>query len=249
MRYTKYKYKKNNEGSKLIISIIVTIAVAIAIGNFGAKWIINKLPQNFMVKSEEVKEVIKNNQEEEKEYTEVIYSIIQSGYFSKLENANHILTKLSSFENAFIFEDETGKFRVIVDVVRSGDGETILASLKEMGIDSAKVDYSIKEGEDIEGYIAEIIKGQFEIINTFKDETVKEIDIVEFKEWVKGLELSKEAINQGQNINSEDINNIDKDIILEDYKDYIESLPSKVERKNLKEQIKKIYSVIITLKN
>lgn len=249
MRYTKYKYKKNNEGSKLIISIILTIAIAIAIGNFGAKWLINKLPKNFTVKSEGVEEIIKNNEEEEKEYKEVIYSIIQSGYFSKIENANHILTKLSDFENAFIFEDETGKFRVIVDVVRSEKSETILGLLKEMGIDSAKIDYSIKEGKNSEGYIAEIIKGQFEIINAFEDETVKEIDIVEFKEWVKALELSRQAANQGENISSEDINNIYKDSILKDYKGYIEGLPNKVERKNVKEQIKNIYSVIINLKN
>lgn len=257
MRYTKYKYKKNNEGSKLLISIILTMVIAIAIGNFGARWIIDIMPKDFIGKTDDIKDVTKNNQkEEEKEYKEVTYSVIQSGYFSKVENANHILTRLSSFENAFIFEDETGKFRVIADVVKIEDSEAILNLLKEIGIESAKIDYSMKEGKTSEGYIAEIVKGQFEIINAFGDETVKEIEILEFKEWVKSLELSEEAINQGGKIDSEDLENegeisdktIDASIILENYKAYIESLPDKVERKNVEEHIKNIYSVIINFK-
>lgn len=248
MRYTKYKYKKNNDVIKLFISIILTMTIAIGIGNLGAKWIIGILPQELSVKADNINEVIDNTLQLEVGEKEITYSALQCGYFSKIENANHVLTKLSNYENAFIFEDETGKFRVIADVVNSEEAQETLKDLSERGIESAAINYSLKEGNNSQGHIAEIIKGQFEIINAFEDETVKEIEIAEFKAWVNALELSTEVINRDNEIHSEEGNNISENELLENHKEYIKNLPGKVERGNVKEQIKNIYSVIINFK-
>ena len=250
MRYTKYKYKKNNDGLKLLISVILTITIAIIIGNLGARWIIRIIPENFKVKSDNITQV--EEETPQGDYNEVTYSIIQCGYFSKIENANNVLAKLSDYNNAFIYADESGKFRVIADLVEEKDTQEVLSKLQARGIESTKIDYVLKEGDNSEGYILAIVQGQFEIINTFEDETVKEIEILEFKEWVNSLELSAQTINNDEVVKEETdeeiLKNTEIDLVLENYKQYIINLPDKVERENVKEYIKNLYSVVINFK-
>ena len=136
MRYTKYNYKKkkNNDIWKSILSFVVMSVFVIIVGVLLANVIIYFLPANDanenLIDANEKQQISENtkiNSEEVDNNTDdnstitssnnVVSSfvIVQCGYFSSNENANVILSKISSEYSAFIFND-SDKFKVLAGI-------------------------------------------------------------------------------------------------------------------------------------
>ena len=98
MKYTKYQYKKKNNGIKLLTSLVMTTLAAISIGLLAAHFILKIMPAN-IDKLQDVNntQIEENNSNNTTSKTEDIenFIVIQCGYFAKEENATQALSKIS----------------------------------------------------------------------------------------------------------------------------------------------------------
>ena len=113
VKYTKYQYKKKNNGIKFLTSLLMTTLAAVSIGIFAA-WIILKI-------APDIDTLGKLNTKPQSEENDIIstdstdletFMLIQCGYFSKEENAKQVLGTIDSEFNSFIAKDQDGKFKV-----------------------------------------------------------------------------------------------------------------------------------------
>lgn len=235
MKYTKYQYKKKNNGIKFLTSLLMTTLAAISIGIFAAWFILKIIPDvdalgkiNTKPQSEENKGVdIKNTDVEN-------FTVIQCGYFSKEENAKQVLGKIDNEFNSFIAKDSEGKFKVIAGITKEEDSNEIVDKLKSNGIDTAKIKLTLNKSDEIQNQIIEITNGYLEILNTAKKEEVKEVNTSDFKAWIKNLK---------------DISEGDKSDVLKEYKNHMSSLPELISKTNIVSEFEYIYSILSKVQN
>ena len=243
MKYTKYQYKKKNNGIKFLTSLLMTTLAAISIGVFAAWFLlkiipnietlgkINNKPKDLLDFMREELEENNSNANSEGVDTEN-FDIIQCGYFSKEENAKQVLSKIDSEFNSFIVKDSEGKYRVLAGITKEEGSEEIIQKLKEKGIETAKIKLALNKNDEIQNQIIEITNGYLEILNTASKEEVKEINTTDFKAWIKDLK----EISEGNSID-----------ILKDYKGHMDSLPEVINKSNIVSELEYIYSILSKL--
>ena len=232
MKYTKYQYKKKNNGIKLLTSLLMTTLSAISIGLLAAWLLLKVLPNINMDSLKEVnsKPQIEenNNSVSEKEELES-FSLIQCGYFSKEENAKQALSKIGSEYNSFIVKDSEGKYRVIAGITKEENSAALMQNLKESGVDNIKVNLSLNKSDNIQNQISAITVGYLEILDTAGKEEVKEVNTNDFKVWANDLE----DITEGEGIE-----------VLKEYKEHIKALPESINKTNIVTELEYIYSIL-----
>jgi len=232
MKYTKYNYRKKNEGMKFFTSILITTVIAISIGGAGAWAIIKFLPDSFDLDTEPI--VNTNNEAEVNQgLNEISFYLIQCGYFSKEENANQILAKIKSDFNSFIVKDEAEKFKVIAAITKEEESTEILSKLNGKNIENAKFKVSLNEGNLDENQLAAIMGGHLEILNTAYKADVKEVTTTDFKEWLNSLE----EVSEG-----------DYTELLSEYKNHVKNMPEKINKENIASENEYIYTILSKIK-
>ncbi len=232
MKYTKYQYKKKNNGIKLLTSLLMTTLSAISIGLLAA-WLLLKVIPNFSGLKEvnSIPQVEENNNKGNTSSNEEIerFSLIQCGYFSKEENAKQVLDKIDSEFNSFIVKDAEGKYRVLAGITTEENSSTLMQNLKGKGIENIKVNLELDKNNNIESQISAITAGYLEILDTAGKEEVKEVNTSDFKSWTNNLE---------------EISDGDKIEVLKEYKEHIKALPESINKNNIVSELEYIYSIL-----
>lgn len=228
MRYTKYNHKRKKESSKFLLSLALTTTLALGLGGVAAKLILKVMPTKINIETEPIErtnsEVVDNNSQS---FVEIYY--IQCGYFSKEENANEILGKLSTDFNGFVVKDEKEKYRVIAGVAKEDGAKELTERLNQSFIENAKIGVKLDKNSKVEGQILAIIDGILEITKSVEDEEIKNINTQDFKDWMKNLE----QIEEGEKVE-----------ILKELKNHVEEMPEEINNKNAIKEIEYIYSVL-----
>lgn len=228
MRYTKYQYKKKNNGINFLTSLVMMILGASAIGV-----IVGTIIFTYLWPNKEVNPIKPNDTEVSSELgNNEIFTSVQCGYFSKEDNAKKVLEELGKEYNGFIVKEDN-KFRVLAGVFTEEEGEKILVELKAKGKDSAKIKFTLDESDKIQEQVSAIADGYFKIITTLKDEEVKFVSTNDFKVWTKSLP----EIAQGEKIE-----------VVSEFKKHIEELPDELKRENLTDELKYIYTILVNFK-
>lgn len=235
MKYTKYQYKKRNNGIKFLSSLLMTTVLAVSIGVFIA-WIILKVVpyDNILGKINDITPV-EENEDQETVGDDIVenLSVIQCGYFSKEDNAKQVLAKIDSSLSPFIFQDSEGKYRVIAGITKEDESNNIIDKLKQTGVENIKVNLSLNQENKVEEQILEITNGYLEILNTASQDEVKEINTNDFKTWTSNLEV----INEGEYFE-----------VLKEYKEHIQSLEESINKENTIQELEFIYSILNKIK-
>ncbi|MDU3525125.1 MULTISPECIES: SPOR domain-containing protein [Clostridium] len=235
MKYTKYHYKKKNEGAKFLTSLVMTTLAAVIIGLIGA-WVLLKIIPDINkgngITQEPVVNVNNNSNTENngQQVQEQKFAFIQCGYFSKEDNAKQVLAKIENEFNSFMIKDETGKFKVLAGIAKEEDSSEITEKLKAKSIENAKIGVSLNKNDEVQGQIGAITEGYLQIINTASEDEVKEINTSDFKKWTK--ELSE--VKDGDGVD-----------ILKEYKTHIEALPETINKENIVSELEYIYSILV----
>lgn len=231
MKYTKYQYKKKNNGIKFLTSLLMTTLAAVSIGIFAAWFLLKFIPNidalgqiNNKPQSEE------NNSNGNTEVVDLEnFALIQCGYFSKEENAKQVLSKIDSKFNPFIAEDSEGKYRVIAGITTDENSSEIIEKLKANGIETAKIKINLDKNDEVQNQITAITNGYLEILNTANEEEVKEINTSDFKGWVNELK----EVTDGNKIE-----------VLSEYKEHIKVLPEVIDKTITVSELEYIYSIL-----
>ena len=231
MKYTKYQYKKKNNGIKLLTSLLMTTLSAIVIGLLAA-WLLFKVFPNM----DGLKEVNGNPKIEESNNTESssneeieTFNVIQCGYFSKEENAKQVLDKISGDFNSFIAKDTEGKYKVFAGITTEENSKALMEALKSKGIENIKVKLELNKNDKIENQISAITTGYLEILDTVEKEEVKEVNTSDFKTWINNLD---------------EVTSGDKIDMLKEYKEHIKALPEVLNKSNIVAELEYIYSIL-----
>lgn len=233
MKYTKYHYKKKNEGAKFLTSLVMTTLAAVVIGLMGA-WILLKIIPDINdgsgITQEPIVNVNNNTENNAQQVQEQKFEFIQCGYFSKEDNAKQVLAKIENEFNSFIIKDEAGKFKVLAGITKEEDSSEITEKLKTKSIENAKIGISLNKNDEVQGQVGAITEGYLQIINTAGEDEVKEINTSDFKKWTK--ELSD--VNEGDGVD-----------VLKEYKSHIEALPETINKENIVSELEYIYSILV----
>ena len=230
MKYTKYQYKKKNNGIKLLTSLVMTTLSAISIGLLAAWLLLKVVPNLDSLKEVNNKPQVEENSSNTSETGEMEnFSLIQCGYFSKEENAKQVLNKINSEFNSFIVKDTDGKYRVLAGITKEENSSTLMLKLKEIGIENIKVNLSLNKNDNIQNQISAITVGYLEILDTAGKQEVKEVNTSDFKKWANDLEV----ISEGNKIE-----------VLKEYKEHINGLPEAIAKTNIVLELEYIYSIL-----
>ncbi|WP_291648730.1 SPOR domain-containing protein [Clostridium sp.] len=233
MKYTKYHYKKKNEGAKFLTSLAMTTLAAVIIGLIGA-WVLLKIIPDINkgngITQEPVVNANNSTENNGQQVQEQKFAFIQCGYFSKEDNAKQVLAKIENEFNSFMIKDETGKFKVIAGIAKEEDSSKITEELKAKSIENAKIGISLNKNDEVQGQIGAITEGYLQIINTASEDEVKEINTSDFKNWTKELN----EVNEGDGVE-----------VLKEYKAHIETLPETINKENIVSELEYIYSILV----
>lgn len=260
MKYTKYQYKKKNNKSNFLVSLIMTLVAAIVVGLVLFKVIVtfivplgeetkatsnpsealSSTDENEEVAKDETNEVDKKNDTDNDKINEskdvlsgeVIFQLVQCGYFGEEKNALDTLSKIESDYNAFVVKEED-KFRVSAGIFEQEKGESISKELTEKGISNTKVSFILNMSNDIESQIAGITEAYLNIINTLNDDDVKSVDTAGFKAWVNELD----SIGEGESVE-----------LLSSYKNHVNQLNDEVMREDMGKELEFIYITLSKFK-
>lgn len=250
MRYTKYNYKKkkNNDIWKSILSFVAMSVFVIIVGVLLANVIIYFLPANDanenLIDANEKQQISENtkiNSEEVDNNTDdnstitssnnVVSSfvIVQCGYFSSNENANVILSKISSEYSAFIFND-SDKFKVLAGIYNSDEADSVVNKLTSNGIESAKVTINLNVNDEVQSQVSAICDGYLKLLNTSLNSDVKSVSTDDFKTWVSNLD----SVESG-----------DKIEVLNNLKQHINESASEIKKEDVSQEMQFIYTALI----
>ena len=232
MKYTKYQYKKKNNGIKLLTSLLMTTLSAISIGLLAA-WLLLKVIPNIdgLKEVNSTPQIEENNNKENTSSNEEVerFTLIQCGYFSKEENAKQVLNGMNSDFNSFIVKDAEGKYRDLAGITTEENSSTLMQKLKEKGIENIKVNLDLNKNDEVENQISAITAGYLEILDTAGKEEVKEVNTSDFKKWTNDLE---------------ELSDSDKIEVLKEYKEHIKALPESINKNNIVSELEYVYSIL-----
>ena len=230
MRYTKYQYKKKNNGIGFLTSVVMTVFAAGIIGLVIAKVIFSFIP----VKDDG--SISTGIESPEKPATvgqgEEVFSFVQCGMFSNQDNANKALSDVGNDYDSFILEDDS-KFRVSAGIFNLEQGNKISEELTKKGVTNAQMKFVLNKEDEIENQISAITSGYLDIVNALNDKEVKSVKTTDFKNWANELP----EISKGDNLES-----------LNDFKKHISELPDELKKENVIQELKYIYTILVKYK-
>lgn len=219
MRYTRYEYKKANK-FKFLFSVIVIAAISITCGMYVSKFIFNG------------KEISENKLENSQEKSNLVKSegviAIQSGYYSKQENAQAALNTVQNDLKPFMVEED-GKYRIILGLYEQEEGIKKIDEFTAKGVSVAKIDLSIDSNTTENKKVIEVVDGFFKILNKLGESEVQSIKTSSYKEW------ANEIINDNDENKSEKLNDLLK---------LIQDLPEEINKSNNDTSMKNLYEFI-----
>lgn len=219
MRYTRYEYKKANK-FKFLFSVIVIAAISITCGMYVSKFIFNG------------KEISENKLENSQEKSNLVKSegviAIQSGYYSKQENAQAALNTVQNDLKPFMVEED-GKYRIILGLYEKEEGIKKIDEFTAKGVSVAKIDLSIDSNTTENKKVIEVVDGFFKILNKLGESEVQSIKTSSYKEW------ANEIINDNDENKSEKLNDLLK---------LIQDLPEEINKSNNDASMKNLYEFI-----
>ena len=219
MRYTRYEYKKANK-FKFLFSVIVIAAISITCGMYVSKFIFNG------------KEISENKLENSQEKSNLVKSegviAIQSGYYSKQENAQAALNTVQNDLKPFMVEED-GKYRIILGLYEKEEGIKKIDEFTAKGVSVAKIDLSIDSNTTENKKVIEVVDGFFKILNKLGESEVQSIKTSSYKEW------ANEIINDNDENKSEKLNDLLK---------LIQDLPEEINKSNNDTSMKNLYEFI-----
>lgn len=230
MRYTRYDYKKKNNGN-IFVWLIGTIFLSIVIGMI----FFNLFLKEGNEEKQETNEVSNSNVQESNISSEAVtksFGIVQCGVYKNKENADAQVAAITNEYTSFIIEEE-GKFKVFAGIFNLDDADKKTEALNAASIGSFRIKCNIIEDTDANKAKAEILDAYInKVISKLEDKSVKSINVNEFKTWVDGI-----------------YNNVkEKDEALEQIENNIKSLPEDYSRETSKESMNFLYGILIKYK-
>lgn len=252
MKYTRYDLKANkkkNEWKTMPILIILVCILAVVIGTLifkvvypkiapknGTKNIVNKndvgsskepstdggetpLVVQGENKTEDKAEKASAGENEE-------FVTVQFGYYSSKENADKVKSEIG--DTATVIKDGE-KYRVIGYIGKEANANKYIETIKSSGAESSKGRFGVPKNESCNKKIIELTNAFVDIIDKVKDSEVKAIKTVDFKEWTKKLEASKEEKNSE---------------VLANLKAEVEKLPDSISKSNIESSYQIIFNLL-----
>ena len=161
------------------------------------------------------------------------FYILQCGAFKVKENADKIISKMSSVGTPFIISEGelTKVYFGIFSKEKLNDG---IAALESVGVESSKVSIKIGAKDISTVQMCESIDGLLQIVNKTCEPGVQSVKTDELKAWVGGLEEIGESMESYENAKT--------------LKEYINSLPQEVDKNLGKDILVNIYNILIKYK-
>ncbi|SUY47773.1 transmembrane protein [Clostridium putrefaciens] len=224
MKYTRYNYKKKKPLNYFILFFICGVFVlSLAFGSVISKLLI-KDKSNLKRDSNEVNIINKNKKAENGTLN---FYLVQTGVFSKVENATENKKKLSELGyESFIIEDE-GKQRVIIGIFEEEEATNIVKDIKGKGLDIARILLDIDKSNNESNEIAEIISANIKVFSKLREKEVMSIKTEEIKKWTSELESTKTKGRQNE--------------LLEEIKKFTLELPDEIKKEELNKYYEYIY--------
>lgn len=241
MRYTKYNIKKNNNHNllKFLVSLMLTIVLAGAMGLGIAKVIFKILPVNNIESllpdtNLNTAENTSDNSSTDGTVTAnaVAFDFVQCGYFSNKDNATQALSKIGSGYGAFLAEDGE-KYRVIAGIFTGDSAQAAIDNLKTSGVESVKVSVALDGSDKVQSQVAAICDGYIQILSTTYQQDVKSINTASFKEYVSKLD----TVDEGEKID-----------VLKELKTYVSNLPEEIVKENISKEYDYLYNILVKFK-
>lgn len=210
MRYTRYDFKKKNNDHVFFICVIIIFLLSFFIGTGVFKLIFGGNGLKEKSSSTQMKAGDKAASQ-----SHFKYFVVQCGVLEKEENAQAILSKISSIGNPFIVKD--GKYyKVIYGIVSEKDYAGSEKLLKSNNIDMSRKDISLGDNEcDTE--IRKIIDAYLEIVSKLQS---NEIQTKKLKEWCQKLDKVDKSYNNYA--------------VLNEFKNYTNKVPDKIDKNYIK---------------
>lgn len=224
MRYTRYDLKKKRGTSNkyFIIVLIVILAAALSIGTVMSKLLL-KNSKYFKGISGNVTNSTVSNTSNSYEYV-----FLQTGIFSKKENADELMNTLNNIGSPTEI-NENGKIRVIFGLYKRGSEYTSAVKvLTDNKFDSSEISYNINVDNTCDSEIVEIIDANLQIISKLNDKDVKAVQLTELKKWKNNL---KKVDGDYKN-----------EKVLDELKKYVDKLPESYSKNNTNDSIQFMYS-------
>lgn len=256
MKYTRYNLKpkrKNSNNFLFYLAIILLLALLLGTGihsiakKSGTLWYKNEI-NNEVKEKEEVEKNTPTEKNEDKQPEQVKddegkspivgddsceFYILQCGAFKVKENADKIISKMSSVGTPFIISEGelTKVYFGIFSKEKLNDG---IAALESVGVESSKVSIKIGAKDISTVQMCESIDGLLQIVNKTCEPGVQSVKTDELKAWVGGLEEIGESMESYENAKT--------------LKEYINSLPQEVDKNLGKDILVNIYNILIKYK-
>lgn len=214
MRYTRYDFKKKNNDHVFFICVIIIFLLSFFIGTGIFKLIFGGAGLKAKSSSVEVKTGDKAASQGSSKYF-----IVQCGVLEKQENAQAVLSKISSIGNPFIVQD--GKYyKVIYGIVNEKSYSNVEKLIKSNNVDISRTAVSLSNDDDCSVQIRKIIDAYLEIVNKLAASGVKDIQTKSIKSWCQKLASVGKSNNNYA--------------VLKEFKDYTSKFPDKIDKTYIK---------------
>lgn len=232
MRYTIYNLKKKGKNSFFFLLIVILVATIILSTSMFNLWG-EKVSKFIMGNSEKQLNII---EEKNQNFSDLSarFLIMQMGAYNSKEGAIQQCDTLKSVINSFVIEDDS-KFKIFTGIYDEGNFSEIEEKIVSNGIDAFKITYEITIDEESTYELIEIIKAHIQHLTNLTKSNVESIETEPFKNWIAMLPIVDE--------NSKNY------ALLEEYKEYINELPSKLQIDKLEENYIYIYNILNKIGN
>jgi hypothetical protein len=231
VKYTRYDFKrKKKDNMVLFIIIMLVVILAFIIGTAISNTFIKNSkaikPENKTVSNSKY---IINNEEDS-----VKFVSIQCGVYSTLENTGKEINKFNQYGIPFTIQQGKNT-KVLLGIYTEEESKKQIQKLKDDNIPVSKIEFVLYKDDLCNAEIAEIINANIKVLNKLLEQNVEAIETQELKKWCKNL---KKVNSKSKNIE-----------VLEDLKDYIQKMPKKISKQNVKENYIFLFNILDKLKS
>lgn len=210
MRYTRYDFKKKNNDHAFFICVIIIFLLSFFIGTGVFKLIFGGTGLKEKSSSDQIKAGDKIASQ-----SSTKYFIVQCGVLEKEENAEAILSKISSIGNPFIVKEDK-YYKVIYGIVSEKNYAGAEKVLKSNNVDMSRKAISLSNN-DCDTEIRKITDAYLEIVSKLQS---NEIQTKKLKEWCQKLGKVDKSCNNYA--------------VLNEFKNYTNKFPNKIDKGYIK---------------
>ncbi len=255
MKYTRYninpKHKKEN---KFLFYLALTLLLALLLGTFLFKVVFegsgligflkngnsSEVQQNSKkdngAKEQDSKVEETQNSGDDSEGTTVSeykFYLLQCGVFKVKENANGVMSKLSSLGKPFVGQ-EGELSKVYFGIYSSESIDAAVTILNGKSMENTKVTINIPVKDISTTQYCKTIESLLQITNKASEGGVESVKTAELKKWTGTLEAISEGMDKYKEVST--------------LKEYINALPDQVDKTQIDAMTKYLYDELIKLK-